>query len=158
MKAVELLKEYEHLQRTLVEKLLVQEPSVDRVSMTPLKRGTMLVNGQLWEYQKHGHGVWFGSPSGIEVDAHVGMAFCPHCFDEWRLYWYFESINCREATFAGKAYPLNEHQPLQALLDDMCETGACRIVIYEDLQTHRLYELVSGEAEVLPPRVVKAIV
>jgi hypothetical protein len=145
MTAIETIRTYCHLQAQLVRTLLERERPKDTQYFRDLKPGSLHIDGTRWEYRKHGGGVAFSSSSGVEVDAHVGMATFPDAFDAWRLLLYCESVGIEHLTHDGRTYEANYdiygEEPVRELIEALCASGLAKEVTYGDGLPHRLYEL-----------------
>lgn len=101
------------------------------------KHGTLKVSNEIWEFRKHGAGVWFKNRvSQEEIDAHKGMEDFPFAFDCWRLETYFSSLNKLLLEVNGTIYNLYEYTDIEKILYSLEERGAI-----EQIAGSQLYKL-----------------
>lgn len=82
--------------------------NIDPMLLTLPKHGTLDLDGEFWEFQRHGSGVSFTRPiDGIEVDVpeHIEL---PFAVDGWRLGTFCEAAGITILTHRGSEYPINE--------------------------------------------------
>lgn len=84
-------------QKRLLGSLTSRYPSIlaDRLLFSLPNSGEISVDGEKWEYRKHGLGICFKnvvSTKEIDVVRHIEN---PLIFDQWRLEIYLESCGCK---------------------------------------------------------------
>ena len=90
----QLVAEYARLQLRLVTTFLETVNPSDRMYLNDIpKRGTIVSDGEVWRYTKHGGGVTFESGSGVRVSAHTDLAEVPDGVEPWRIFVYLESTH-----------------------------------------------------------------
>ena len=104
----QLVAEYARLQLRLVTTFLETVNPCDRMYLNDIpKRGTIVSDGEVWRYTKHGGGVTFESGSGVRVSAHTDLAEVPDGVEPWRLFVYLESTHVLRMVTGGQAVPVS---------------------------------------------------
>jgi hypothetical protein len=103
------------------------------------KTGVLKALGEEWKFQKHGLGIFFkGINSGKNIDVHTGGISNKKAFDSWRLYQYFESINCSKISWESDIYVADDDEDLDKILELLNQANIIKPVP----NNHNLYELI----------------
>lgn len=104
---ISLMSEFVAAQRGLCA-ALERDFQPDELLLTLPKRGALDQGGQRWEFQRHGTGVCFRSPSsGAEVDVTDHLK-CAEAFDPWRFAAYCRSLGVDELSYREQSYPVSD--------------------------------------------------
>lgn len=88
------------------------------------KGGSLVLNKDIWSFQRHGSGVLFkANKDGTVIDAHLGMLKAPDAFDAWRLLQYFESVGVGSVEYANVSYGVAAERQVESLLEKLCKEG-----------------------------------
>jgi hypothetical protein len=102
------------------------------------KSGSIVLNNEVWCFQRHGSGVLFkSSKDGTVIDAHLGMIKAPDAFDAWRLMQYFESMGVGIAKYDDATYEVETERQVEVLLEKLSKDGHLAA-----LGENKLYKLV----------------
>ena len=119
----QLVEEYARLQLRLVTTFLETVNPSDRIYLTNIpKRGTIVSDGEVWRYTKHGGGVTFESGSGVRVSAHTDLAEVPDGVEPWRIFVYLESTHVLQMVTGGQAVPVS-CESVEAAFRDNVRSG-----------------------------------
>ena len=99
--------------------------------------GLLKMDGEVWQFKKHGLGVLFEQLSNhVILDVHRNIQACSTCFDTWRLAQYFESKGVLSLNVGSKVYAAQEELSLANMLGDLVDAGI--IVWRRDLEAFSL--------------------
>ena len=120
------LRLFVHLQRRLWQALRVDcpEPLSPGLTMIP-RQGQVTVDGEIWEFQRHGSGVLFRETHGKrKIDLHDAFAG-PDQFDTWRLATYFGALGRAGEKLVSQVVPRQVplEERLRLWLDDLVNQG-----------------------------------
>ncbi|WP_437968479.1 hypothetical protein WMF04_03940 [Sorangium sp. So ce260] len=138
--AAQLLSQYASLQGHLVRKLLNLHQPKDRETFRDVPSGMLSMDGRTWAHRRHGAGVAFVNPSGIKVNANVGMAEFPEGVDGGRLFEYLESIGATAVVFREQEHGVTKRD-VDRMLDEMVQGGLLRVVTTRGRFAHQIFEL-----------------
>jgi hypothetical protein len=130
MDALLVIREYSWLQRRLVEQLFEAVKPQDRSYFRDVPNDSLVVDGAVWTYNRHGAGIIFQSNRGV-VDAHVGAGEHPDAVDAWRLEQYCESRGVTVLEHRGDRFAADDQGALDDLLKKLVAEGALRVVEQE---------------------------
>jgi hypothetical protein len=138
IEAQKALKEYsvaqERLCAALFEKYGVPG---DRLLANIPPGGLLSLDGEAWQFRKHGLGVLFEQLSNhLILDVHRHIQVCPTCFDTWRLVQYFESKNILSLNVGSKVFSTQDERSLAEMLGELVRTGA--LVLRSDIEAFAL--------------------
>lgn len=139
MEAKQMLREYAAVQERLCGALFDQYPIDDAGLLTDLpKHGTLPVEDDLWEFQRHGTGVCFSRVSSEEVvDAHAEPVAYPAGIDAWRLVQNLESKGIEVLKHGPAEFDATKEKSLEEMLQCLCSEG---VLVVAD-QKRRIYSL-----------------
>lgn len=126
LEAQKTLKEYSIIQErlclTLFEKYGMPE---DRFLANIPHDGLLSLDGDAWQFRKHGLGVLFEQLSShIIVDSHRYIQVCQTCFDTWRLVQYFESKKIASLNVGSKVFSAQNEGSLSEMIGELAGAGA----------------------------------
>jgi hypothetical protein len=94
----------------------------DEMLFTVPRTGSLELDGECWEFRKHGGGVAFTRPrDGVAVDAHKHLDR-PEAFDAWRLDRFCEAAGVDVLTYRGLDWRTDD-QSLGGLIDTLVRDG-----------------------------------
>ena len=120
---LEIVLSFAELQRRLVLLFLAQEQPRDREFFADVsRRGTVDLDGESWQFVRHGAGVSFKSRNGV-VDVHVGLSQFPDGVDGWRLWQYLESKGIPGLVSGSDLIASDDESGLENLLATLAASG-----------------------------------
>jgi hypothetical protein len=121
MEMIDLIRGFVAIQRQLCV-ALEREYRPDRFLLTLPKKGTLQLNGEDWEFHRHGTGVCFRkSTDGAEVDVTDHLEL-PEAFDPWRLATFCRSLSIDQVSHNGLACPTSD-QEMRKLFANLLNSG-----------------------------------
>lgn len=123
--AIEHVRAFAGLQARLVFSLCNSCCGLKQLELNGIpKGGSLVLNNDVWGFQRHGSGVLFKAiKDGTVIDAHLGIFKAPDAFDAWRLLQYFESVGIGSAEYANASYGVATERQVEALLEKLCKEG-----------------------------------
>ncbi|MBP6840869.1 MAG: hypothetical protein KA190_26475 [Kofleriaceae bacterium] len=145
MKELKMVREALHCIRELVrlqERLCRQlraSYEVDPLLFKLPSTGSLELEGERWDFRKHGVGVAFTQPrDGVEVDVHAHLDL-PEAFDAWRLHTFCLAAGVEILAHQGLEWR-TEDRILRDLLDVLARDGQVEPIA----NTRAYFRLVSG--------------
>lgn len=134
----EILREYSTTQAGLCVCLFEKYGQAESHLLLNIPRsGLLMLNGEMWEFKKHGAGVLFKQlSSGAIFDVHRHVQFCPECFDAWRLTQYFESKGIHALKFGSLVVDAQDESAITAMLVELVNSG--KIASWENTEAFTL--------------------
>jgi hypothetical protein len=132
--ALELLRDFSALQGRLVQAFVRTVAPRDMEYFKDVADGRLSLEGEGWEYKRHGRGVRFVCTDGRVVDVHIGLDRHPAGITAWRLLEYLDSLGVTEVRFEQIPYIADDEGELERLLVQMERAGAVSVAegrIYE---------------------------
>jgi hypothetical protein len=119
------LTEYSRIQERLCAALFERHGfGEDRFLANIPKSGLLTLDGEVWQFKKHGLGVLFEQLSNhLIFDVHRKIQGCPRCFDTWRLVSYFESKNVRSLNVGSRIFSAQDELSLTEMLEELVDSG-----------------------------------
>lgn len=125
VEATLVLKEYVTVQGKLCVALFTKYGDAkDRYLTNIPLSGLLELEGEVWNFKKHGLGVLFERLSDHSiVDVHRHIDSCPMCVDPWRLVQYLESKQILRLNVGAKIFDAQDEKSLGDMLDELLRVG-----------------------------------
>jgi len=118
------LKEFTLVQEKLCAALFKKYGLPDKYLTNIPPTGLIKLDSEVWEFKKHGVGVYFERLSDrLVVDVHRHIGSCPACVDPWRLVQYLESKNIGRLNVGSRVFDAGDEGALDALLEELLRIG-----------------------------------
>jgi len=86
--------------------------------------GSLELDGEMWEYKRHGLGLRFiNKQNGQVIDAHRNIVSNPDGIDAWRLTQYFEAIETSQLGISIQDSNLKDEKKIKELLSRLDTEG-----------------------------------